>query len=179
MKYLHSRIRQTRQSLGLSQSSLASAVGVSQPTVANWETGSHVPRKKALTKIGLALNVEEDWLLSGRQDTGPARAESYLSLPIRHVPIYAWPVYGQKLFTGSPEGYLPYPAERDSIFALIDYEDTSVRHRIRMFDREVEAVTPNTAYLWQDGGQSGIGPTEELPAKAEIYGRLLTEIKTY
>lgn len=36
--------RQLRQGAGLSQSEIAAAVGVAQPTVAMWETGQRVPR---------------------------------------------------------------------------------------------------------------------------------------
>ncbi|MCI5046789.1 MAG: helix-turn-helix domain-containing protein, partial [Aquisalinus sp.] len=39
------RIRLSRKMKGLNQADLATRLGVSQPTVANWESGVHDPRQ--------------------------------------------------------------------------------------------------------------------------------------
>nr|DAG67111.1 MAG TPA: helix-turn-helix XRE-family like protein [Caudoviricetes sp.] len=48
------RIKEMRQRKGLTQSDLAKAVGVKQPSVVSWENGSHLPsprRTGALLKV--------------------------------------------------------------------------------------------------------------------------------
>ena len=87
MDKLHKRIKSTRLKRGLSQAVLAEQAGVSQPTVANWENGSHIPRRPALVRIGAALGVEPDWLLSGNYAQAHGTIQDYLSRPIRHVPV--------------------------------------------------------------------------------------------
>ena len=42
------RIRQARKAAGLNQAGLAARIGVSQPAVANWESGVHDPRRLML-----------------------------------------------------------------------------------------------------------------------------------
>ncbi|MEE9347932.1 MAG: helix-turn-helix transcriptional regulator [Robiginitomaculum sp.] len=72
------QIKLARKALGISQSALALMTGVSQPTVANWESGSHAPRHAALEKIEHALGGSPAW-----QDV-PA-------LKIHPVPLLGWP----------------------------------------------------------------------------------------
>lgn len=84
------RIRQARKSLGLNQAALAMRVGVSQPAVANWESGVHDPRRLMLAKLGEALGVSAEWLAEGarsevERDKQPAAA--YLRRPVQHVPV--------------------------------------------------------------------------------------------
>jgi len=88
---IHTRIKDRRIALGLSQVDLATQTHVSQPTIANWENGSHVPRPLALERISKALDVEPSWLLSGILSEQKNPATDYLSRPIRHVAIYPWP----------------------------------------------------------------------------------------
>ena len=59
------RIRQARKAQGYSQSDLAHRVGVSQPAIANWESGVHDPRRLTLAKLADALGAPLDWLAAG------------------------------------------------------------------------------------------------------------------
>ncbi|MBB4658436.1 helix-turn-helix domain-containing protein [Parvularcula dongshanensis] len=84
------RIRTARKALGLNQGALAKRLGVTQPTVANWEAGVHDPRQLMLAKIADALSVSLGWLAGGErsgreQDTSPGAP--YLRRPLQHVPI--------------------------------------------------------------------------------------------
>ncbi len=86
------RIRHARKEAGLNQADLATRVGVSQPAVANWESGVHDPRRLMLAKIADALTVSRDWLAGG--DRSPAEtdkqpAAAYLRRPLRHTPVIA------------------------------------------------------------------------------------------
>lgn len=177
MQYLHTRIKSSRLEQGLSQARLAKETGVSQPTVANWETGSHIPRRQALEKISRALNVEQDWLLSGSNDQRDTHMETYLSKPIRHVPIYAWPTSEPNPVGGRPIAYLPYPTEDKAAFALIDENTPGLRHRILI-------LTPHTdrdvgLCFWTHDGLARLTQQDAVPAEAQIIGHLKTEIKSY
>ena len=119
------RIKKTRLSQGLSQVELAKAAGVSQPTVANWENGSHIPRQAALNSLSGILNISTHWLLGGDQDqNGYAQIpHEYLDTPIRHVPILAWPnaddVKNNKIATGSAQDYISISTHAGTPFALL------------------------------------------------------------
>ncbi len=179
MNNLKSRIKETRTNLGLSQARLASVAGVSQPTVANWETGSHIPRKNALAKISEALGVEQHWLLSGDQDSGRRSTEAYLARPIRHIPIYEWKKAHQNFAAAVPRSYLPYPTEEPDAFALIDFDTPDARHRILIFDRQIGALQPTDICLWSDGEAVRLDETRRLPSGREASGRLCAEIKAF
>ncbi len=86
------RIRHSRKEAGLNQSDLAARVGVSQPAVANWESGIHDPRRLMLAKIAEALKVSTDWLAGGSRSLEEAdkhAAAAYLRRPLRHTPVIA------------------------------------------------------------------------------------------
>ena len=84
------RIRQARKSRGFSQVDLARRIGVSQPAIANWESGVHDPRRLTLAKLADALEAPLDWLAAGdrsmaESDKHPAAA--YIRRPLHHVPV--------------------------------------------------------------------------------------------
>lgn len=64
-KAVASRIRQARKEAGLSQSHLAEIVGVTQPTVGQWERRGQIAGKN-LAKAAQALGVSADWIMTGR-----------------------------------------------------------------------------------------------------------------
>ena len=85
-----SRIRFARKEKGLSQMDLAVRLGVSQPTIANWESGVHDPRQMTLAKVAKALEIPLSWLASGERsaaerDKHPTAA--YIRRGLFHVPI--------------------------------------------------------------------------------------------
>ena len=57
------RLRETRAQMELSQSQLATMLGVSQNTVSNWERGNRSPDFDMLMKIAETLDVSTDYLL--------------------------------------------------------------------------------------------------------------------
>lgn len=57
------RIAQLRIERGLSQADLAKAIGVAQPTIANWEKGAKRPASAKLAKVAEYFNVSTDYLL--------------------------------------------------------------------------------------------------------------------
>ena len=64
------RLRTLRKKAGYTQESLSELLGISFMTVRRWETGKVTPRMDEIKKLAQALNVTEDELLNGKQDTG-------------------------------------------------------------------------------------------------------------
>jgi len=58
-----SRIRELREQHGLQQKNLAIDLGVSQPTVSDWENGRKVPSAKSTAKLADYFGVSVDYLL--------------------------------------------------------------------------------------------------------------------
>lgn len=70
-------IRKARRDAGLEQEDLAKLIGVSRPTLSNWERDVHVPPVDKYQAIALATNA--DWLLSGLVDPAGV-VQRFLSL---------------------------------------------------------------------------------------------------
>jgi transcriptional regulator with XRE-family HTH domain len=65
MKIGH-RIRGSRESKGISQGELARRLGVSQPSVSDWENGKSEPSVDNLRALAVELDVWFEWLATGR-----------------------------------------------------------------------------------------------------------------
>lgn len=126
------RIRRARKDIGLNQSELAERVGVSQPTVANWESGIHDPRRLMLAKLSETLSVPLAWLSQGarspdEQDKHPAAA--YLRRYLQHVPVISYDAAGR--FIGETdrdphdwaEDYIPVTYGAARLFAVFVTDD--------------------------------------------------------
>lgn len=120
------RIRHARKVAGLNQAELAARVGVSQPAVANWESGVHDPRRLMLSKIADALGVSPDWLARGDRSAAEADkqpAAAYLRRPLRHAPVIA---FDDAIKVGDGDGdphalaldYIPVTSGAEKLFAF-------------------------------------------------------------
>lgn len=69
MKTIGDRLKHARETRGLKQVDLAKLAGVSQSTIGNVESGIR-ERPRSLIEIAKALDVNVDWLLTGRGDMG-------------------------------------------------------------------------------------------------------------
>jgi transcriptional regulator with XRE-family HTH domain len=121
------RIRHARKNLSLSQTDLAKKIGVTQPAVANWESGVHDPRRLMLAKIADVLDVSAAWLASGARraveaDKQPAAA--YLRRPLQHTPVISFADAARLLDDPAAdphavaEDYIPVTSGADRLFAL-------------------------------------------------------------
>ena len=80
------RIKQARGERGWSQAELARRISVTQPSVAEWESGRKAPSMKNLMLLAKLLDVGFEWLSTGR---GEMRLPSPLSVSeVR--PTYEW-----------------------------------------------------------------------------------------
>jgi transcriptional regulator with XRE-family HTH domain len=126
------RIRQARKALSLNQAELAERVGVTQPAVANWESGVHDPRRLMLAKIAEALSTPLDWLAEGarssaERDKGPAAA--YLRRPVQHAPVIGFSAATRLLDDpafdphDAAEDYIPVTSGADRVFAFFSTDE--------------------------------------------------------
>lgn len=166
---LASRITQARKDAGLSKSELARRVGVSNPTVTDWESGKIKELKgQNLSKLAQILNLSPDWLATGkgprerRPVTGtigiaderyrPGQINDghghYLTntkMPIRPVPVISWVSAGQWADISDP--YAPGVAE--------EWETTSKKvgehaFALRVRGDSMEPAIPDGATLIVD-----------------------------
>ena len=121
------RIKQARKAAGLNQADLAAGVGVSQPAVANWESGVHDPRRMMLAKLSKALSTPLEWLADGARSTtefDKGAAAAYLRRPIQHTPVIGF--RDAIRFLDDPladphavaEDYIPVTTGSERVFAL-------------------------------------------------------------
>lgn len=59
------RLREARAAAGITQAALGAAVGVAQPSLAQFEAGVRVPELDALDALAQALAVRAGWLAFG------------------------------------------------------------------------------------------------------------------
>lgn len=78
---LGDKIRSLRESQGVSQKELATKIGVSTGTVAEWEADEAVPDIVALAKLSKALSVPSEDLLSALTKDAPIHKEQPKSAP--------------------------------------------------------------------------------------------------
>lgn len=75
------RIKKKRQLIGLTQDELASKIGISRPSVVQWETGKASPKGARLNLIADILGCSPDWLLVGGDDEPrPERPQKNLDI---------------------------------------------------------------------------------------------------
>jgi len=121
------RIRQARKSRGLSQADLARRIGVSQPAIANWESGVHDPRRMTLAKLAETLDAPLDWFAAGDRSVAESdkhAAAAYIRRPVRHVPVIS--LRAAALLTKDAnadphrmaEDYIPVTLGQSNLFAV-------------------------------------------------------------
>lgn len=69
---LGQRIKQRRKEVGLSQSRLSKAAGVSDSSISLWESDTTAPRGQNLHKLASALQCSPTWILFGDEDKAPS-----------------------------------------------------------------------------------------------------------
>ncbi len=79
--FLHERIQQKLDEKNLKQADIARATGKSSAAVTKWLRGENVPKTEALKQIAKLLNVDDEWLLTGK---GSSSAMPHLT------PVATW-----------------------------------------------------------------------------------------
>ena len=122
---LATRLKTSRKKHGLSQTELARKVEVSQPTIANWERGGHIPRPDALQRIADALGTDPAWLVSGEMPARSNPAHQHLAKPIHHISVHEWPHDHADPSQAQPVRYMAVAADTTHLFALESIPSTN------------------------------------------------------
>lgn len=86
MAMMKERIKRARKERGWSQTELARRMQVTQPSVADWESGRKAPSMKNMVRLAKLLDVGFEWLSTGRGELSSPRVLS-ASEP---MPAYEW-----------------------------------------------------------------------------------------
>lgn len=121
------RVRELRESRGIQQKELAIDLGVSQPTVSDWESGRKVPSAKSTAKLADYFGVSVDYLL-GRTDEKSAPSEE------------------GALINNDPEltAYLEELSSRDELRMLFHVTKNATKEQIEAIVRMVESLNGKT-----------------------------------
>lgn len=164
------RLKTTRKKHGLSQSELAVLVEVSQPTIANWERGGHIPRPDALSRIANALSIDTTWLLSGEMPARRDPINQYLSKPIHHIPVYEWPLETTDPTEAPPTRFITMAADATQLFALeAPFSSVFPEGTTLVFSRS-ETTTPGR-FLRKT--EQGFELSEETSRIDNVFARLV------
>ena len=85
-----------RREIGLTQTELAKAVGVSRVSVSHWETGETTPKGVYVPLLAKALKCDVNWLLTGQGSPEPAKQEqetTVVSVALKaqgSYPVISW-----------------------------------------------------------------------------------------
>jgi transcriptional regulator with XRE-family HTH domain len=178
MESIGERIKKARLQNGLSQVELAEAANVSQPTVANWETGSHAPRQPALLKLAEILNSSPQWFLAGGVETNghTITHKQYLGTPIHHIPIVEWPADNDaqdgSLKFGDAHDYIALSLKIKVPFAVIANDPVmSAQFPIGsaiIFDAVAGPLEDGACYLFVRNSQIELRCWQSSPDRLEV-----------
>ena len=175
---VHERLKQIRLEHNLSQSDFAQLASVSQPTIANWENGSHIPRRDKLEHLAQHLGFDLLWLLSGDGDAERRMATPYLMQPIHHIPIYDWPDEAQTVDSLKPTGFIPFAARKQPLFALRRPQPKSGRDRFWIIDNPDNAA-PQQPHLIRRDRAYHVVPDQASAGSDPIIGPVLASVFLY
>lgn len=83
---LNERIRELRNSRGISQIQLASKLGVTKQSISNWENDNILPSIEMLVKIANFFEVSTDYLL-GLDNKRTLDVENLTEIKISHIQL--------------------------------------------------------------------------------------------
>jgi len=191
MKSIGNRIKQARLGQGFSQVELAEAAHVSQPTVANWENDSHIPRQNALERLAGILSTSSNWIRIGDDNrvNGTHTSETYLARQIHHVPISSWPsdqsVKDGVISLSTARDFVALSLNAHKPFALIANDPNMAAHFpigvAIIFDHTIGELEDGKCYLFERGGkiilrrwQSEPNRLEALPNQSAVDAEFVT-----
>jgi transcriptional regulator with XRE-family HTH domain len=185
MTIIGQRIKNARKNKKLSQTELAALLGVSQPTVGNWESGNHEPRHAIVSRIAYALDVRHLWLISGMEDPVDGKPlappivgdqNQYLTTPIVHVPVLEWPTAIDDFLKSAPNSqrYLPASLWALQPFALSVFDDSMLpeftQGTLVIFDAARTRLYDGELYLFNWHGVAILRRWRTNPGRLEASG---------
>ena len=181
MKKLHDRIRDSRKRLRLSQAQMAQLCSVSQPTIANWERGGHIPRREALEKLAACLKVDPVWLLSGKTSVNQSIIKTYLSKPIYHIPIYRFEDDAKNFTDSMPVKFMSLSIAEGDLFGLENTSEASKnRNTTYIFDRNMSTLASKAQLLVRQSTKLNIVEADSFDSsQTDPIARLLLTITSH
>jgi Zn-dependent peptidase ImmA (M78 family)/transcriptional regulator with XRE-family HTH domain len=134
------RLAQARIARAMTQTALAAASGISNPTISKWERGDQLPEPAALEKVAAALNLPATWFMHAMPEYGHSgyffRSTISLTKEARAIAktrlewlfelsdsIQEW--------IGWPEVNLPVSLDRNEALLITDEEIEAIAMRCR------------------------------------------------
>ncbi len=177
MSTIGERIKIIRHGQKLSQSALAKAANVSQPTVANWENGSHAPRLAVLNRLAVIMNSSAHYLQNGGIDENEVTPtlSQYLQMPIRHIPIKTWPIpediENNALLPSPAHDYISVSTMGHTPFALIANDPGMAAYfpigATIVFDAKSGPLEDGACYLFLRGEHIVLRRWQSAPERLE------------
>lgn len=156
---LATRLKSSREALGLSQEQVATLAGVSQGTIGNIESGTrHRPRE--ILAIAKAVKVNAEWLLRGvgprlpASEQPPQNLDHIYDTKLTRAPILDWGELGvsldkpNSLLVSEPTHEYVSDTDSSSYCKLIKVSDTSLAPRLTPGD--LVAIDPSNTYPRRD-----------------------------
>ena len=171
------RLKTARQERRLSQSELADRVGLSQSTIAQWESGHHSPRPSHLDRVAAALAANRKWLETGigpqTPSTEPQRRTRYIDRPLQHAPIIA-PPPGALLFdplSAPVDDYWPVSMDVNRPFVMrvrdLDAAGFAPETALVICDNDVGGLMDGALYVFAQPGRPALRRWRDTPPRYE------------
>ncbi len=181
MTTLSDRLKQSRKNAGLTQSAVAKAVGITQPTYQALEAGK-VTKSSYLLQIAEVLKVDTHWLATGERmmQTNQQIVDALIdSMPngITHDQIEPWrhqtwvEVYDLRFCCGDGGGY----AEFEPLKKTLPFDDSFFTRRsikpenFKIIYAKGDSMSP---YL-NEGDAVGLDVSDRIPKDGEVYALFL------
>lgn len=143
---LGDRVAAARQQAGLTQSGLASRLGVSKKVVSSWENDRSEPRANRLQMLAGMLNVTVSWLLTGSGDgVEPAEAAEPEHVAQVSITLVVTDLQSARAFVGDQLGCR---LERQS---ETEHEFNFFGQRLSLVEDPDRAATPAMKMVEVDG----------------------------
>lgn len=119
------RIRQLRQSRGLTQKDFAESLGIAQGFLSSIERGRKVPSATLLIALTHRYQINEEWLSSGADGPGVGTTKHAMEPSAPMIPLLRRiaPGFPQRLEPEDLLGYISVPGSPPNCYALKAYGD--------------------------------------------------------
>lgn len=80
---MNTRIKDIRESLGMTQEAFGNRIGSARNTIANYESGNRTPSNAVILAISKEFNVNEKWLREGTGEKWSDQIDDFTSIAVK------------------------------------------------------------------------------------------------